>query len=406
MNQIANQIFVRKVNMVTVLETLRQLAPISRAELAGRTGLNRSTVSSIIQELLELGFVRETPLKKEPIGRPSRPLALNPAGGLAIGVELNVDYVTSILVDFDGGTRRKIREETSAEMSQPEILAAAIRQVTELVEFGRELGFPLLGIGIGLPGVVDLDQGRLVFAPNLGWRDLEIGKLFFDEFHVPISVENDANCGAMGEYRFGNARDISNFIFLSSGVGLGGGIMVNGELLHGSDGFAGEVGHTVIYADGNPCSCGRRGCWETYVGPRAVLKEVRSILSRNKESRLHKMLNGNPQALTFQQVVQAAEAGDKIALDAIQDVGVHLGVGIINLFNIFNPEQIILGGTLGLASAFLIPQIKPRIDESILSGRVKGLPVVSSSLGADACIMGAVALVLDQVIRDPLNSLR
>jgi glucokinase-like ROK family protein len=406
MNQIANQIFVRKVNTVTVLETLRSCAPLSRADLAEETGLNRSTVSSIIQELLDLHFVRETSLKGDHIGRPSMPLELNPEGGFAIGLEINVDYVSAMMADFSGATHRKLFQETNLQMSQHDILQTSIAMVTELVEFGRSLDIPLFGIGIGLPGVVDIYQGKLIFAPNLGWRDLDIGKIFSTQFNVPICVENEANCGALGELRYGIAREVTDFIYISAGVGLGGGIMINGELLRGNDGFASEIGHMVIYGDGNQCSCGRKGCWETYVGPRAVIRQVVFTLQNGTESQLHVMLNGNLESLTFKQVVQAAEAGDTVALKAIREVGTHLGVGIINLVNIFNPEQIILGGALSDASALLIPQIKPLMDESILSSRVTDLPIVPSSLGADACLKGAMALVFDQVIRDPLNWLQ
>ena len=406
MNQIANQIFVRKVNTVTVLETLRSHAPLSRADLAEETGLNRSTVSSIIQELLDLHFVRETSLKWDHIGRPSMPLELNPRGGFAIGLEINVDYVSAMMADFSGAPHRKLIQETNLQMSQHDILLIAIAMVTELVELGRSLDIPLFGIGIGLPGVVDIYQGKLIFAPNLGWRDLDIGKIFFNQFNVPICVENEANCGALGEFRFGIAREVTDLIYISAGVGLGGGIMINGELLRGSDGFASEIGHTVIYGEGNLCSCGRKGCWETYVGPRAVIRQVVATLQKGTESQLHEMLSGNLESLTFKQVVNAAENGDTVALKAIREVGTHLGVGIINLVNIFNPEQIILGGALSDASALLIPQIKPLMDESILSSRVTDLPIVPSSLGADACLKGAMALVFDQVIRDPLNWLQ
>jgi len=406
MNQIANQIFVRKVNTVTVLETLRSHAPLSRAELAQETGLNRSTVSSIIQELLDLHFVRETSLKGDHIGRPSMPLELNPRGGFAIALEINVDYVSAMMADFSGSPHRKLFQETNPGMSQHEILMKAIAMVTELSEFGRSLDIPLFGIGIGLPGVVDIYQGKLIFAPNLGWRDLDIGKIFFTQFNVPICVENEANCGALGEFRYGIAREVSDLIYLSAGVGLGGGIMINGELLRGNDGFASEIGHTVIYGDGNQCTCGRKGCWETYVGPRAVIRQVVSTLQNGTTSQLHEMVNGNLDSLTFKQVVEAAEKGDPVALKAIRDVGSHLGVGIINLVNIFNPEQIILGGALSDASALLIPQIKPLMDESILSSRVSDLPIVPSSLRSDACLKGALALVFDQVISDPLNWLQ
>ena len=403
MNQIANQLIVRKLNTATVLETLRNLAPISRAELSTNIGLNRSTISSIIQQLMDLHFVQETTLQEDRIGRPAMPLELNPHAGFAIGLEINVDYITAIMVDFSGNSHRKLHQTTNAEMNQHEVLMTAIQLTSELCEFGRDRGYPLFGIGIGLPGLVDPYLGKLVYAQNIGWRNLDIGKIFFTQFNVPILVENEANCCALGEFRYGTAKDISDFIYLSSSAGMGGGIMIKGELLRGNEGFAGEIGHIVINDEGNLCSCGRKGCWETYVAPQEVVKGVRQVLSMGADSQLNKIMGGDQSSLTFQQVIDAAQTGDAIALKAIQDLGSHLATGILNLVQLFNPEQIILGGAFGESSTLLIPQIKTYMDEYFRVWPARTVSIAPSILGLDACSIGAATLVIDQVVRDPLN---
>jgi len=403
MDKTANQIVVRKVNTATVLDTLRIFAPISRAELSKIIGLNRSTISSIIQQLMDLHFVKETEIKGDRIGRPAMPLQLNPHAGFAIGLEINSSYVAAIMIDFSGILHQKLHQEINRQMSQHEVLMIAIQMTSELCEYGRDQGFPLFGIGIGLPGLVDPVQGKLVFAPNIGWRNLEIGKIFFTQFNVPVLVENEANCGALGEYRFGTARDISDFIFLSTTAGLCGGIMINGELFRGSDGFAGEIGHTVIIDGGILCSCGRKGCWEMYTAPEEVVKEVRQVLTKGTESLLSEMVKEDLSSLTFQQIVNASQSGDAVALKAIQDLGAHLGTGILNLIQIFSPRQIILGGAFGVYSAYLIPQIKALMEELFRVRQTREVSIVPSSLGSDACLMGAASLVIDQVVRDPIN---
>jgi len=403
MKQTADQLTVRKINTVIVLETLRKLAPISRAKLAKATGLNRSTISSIIQSLADIKFVRETELQLDQIGRPGMLLTLNPEGGFTIGLEINVDYVSAILADFNGQLRRKLYRSVNTKMPQHEILMTAVRMATTLVELGQEQKLPFMGMGIGLPGVTDSKAGKLVFAPNLGWRNLDIGQLFFKEFNVPILVENEANCAALGEYRYGAAKDVRNLIYLSAGVGLGGGILIDGEIFHGSQGFAGEIGHMMIERDGFLCACGKRGCWETYVSPNVVIENVRKSLEQGVVSSLTPLLQRSQYALTFRQILDAAEQGDGLALAALTQLGQDLASGLGNLVNIFNPAMIVIGGALTQAGHLLIPAIQKQLSGQVLAAEHTLVQLLPSQLGVDACVHGAVALVLDAVMRDPTN---
>ncbi len=403
MTETADQLYVRKVNTVIVLDALRRMQPISRAGLSKKTGLNRSTISSIIQSLLDIHFVRETELVMDRVGRPAMPLTLDPNGGFAIGLEINVDYVSAILVDFNGQLRRKLYRSVNTNMPQHEILMTAIRMTTTLVELGREQELPFMGIGIGLPGVVDSHGGKLIFAPNLGWRDLDIGWLFFNEFNAPILVENEANCAALGEYRYGAARGVNSLIYLSAGIGLGGGILIDGEVFHGSQGFAGEIGHMQIQRDGIPCACGKRGCWEIYVSPRVLIENVRKSLQQGTASSLTPLLQRSEYALTFRQILEAAEHGDGLATEVLTQLGQDLAAGIGNLVNIFNPTTIVIGGTLTQAGTLLIPAIQKQLPNQVLAGEHALVQLVPSQLGVDACVHGAIALVLDAVMRDPTN---
>jgi glucokinase-like ROK family protein len=390
MIQTADQIYVRKVNTAIVLETLRKLAPLSRAEISNRTGLNRSTVSSIVQILLDNKLIRETELQEDRVGRPGMSLTLNPLGGFAVGLEINVDYVGGILVDFNGQVRHQLRVDCLPQENRDQILNKVIDLGRVMFEQASQLGVTVFGIGIGLPGVIDIHKGSLVFAPNLGWRDTPIQKIIYDQFNVPVFIENEASCAALGEYRYGVAQEVTDFIYLSGGVGLGGGIMLSGELFRGSLGYAGEIGHTVIYQDGNPCSCGRRGCWETYVGSDVILGKYK--ISINSETPIH---------LEFDDLVQAAGRNDPTVMSILRETAVHLGVGVVNLVNIFNPALIVLGGELSCIGEWVIPKISEMIIDQALTGNLEPLPVRASQLGSDACLKGAVSLVLDELIRNP-----
>jgi predicted NBD/HSP70 family sugar kinase len=221
-------------------------------------------------------------------------------------------------------------------------------------------------------------------------------------FNLPVYIENEANAGALGEYYFGAAREVNHFIYLSAGVGLGGGIMMDGKLFRGANGYASEIGHVTLDPQGELCGCGKRGCWETLVGPRAVVQRVQHVLSSGGPSTMASQNGGDLSLLTFEGIVEAAQSGDPVALTALQEVGRNLGIGIANLVNIFNPELIVFGGVLNLASSILLPILDAVVCDNALQLSCQGLRIAASAHGIDACVMGAIALVLDDILREPL----
>jgi len=398
----ADQGLIRKLNTAVILDVLRRYAPLSRAELAARTGLNRSTVSIIVNSLIEEGFAQETDLQSPKIGRPGMLLVLNPKGGFAVGVEIGVDFISVILTDFVANVLFQRRVHSDPGEDQILVLDHASELTQEAIAIGMEQGLRPLGIGVGVPGLVDTTQGKLIFAPNLRWTNVPLRLMWSQRFDMPIFVENEANAAALGEYYFGVARGVDSFIYLSAGIGLGGGIMIDGKLFRGSSGYAGEVGHMTVDPDGDLCGCGKRGCWETKVGPRAVLRGVRKILADGAPSHINNLANGDLDCVTFDIVVQAARSGDSVALKALQNVGEYLGIGVANLINIFNPQLIVLGGALSLANEFLLPVIENTVCDSALKPPCENIHFAASAHGADACVMGAVALVLDDILREPM----
>jgi predicted NBD/HSP70 family sugar kinase len=219
-------------------------------------------------------------------------------------------------------------------------------------------------------------------------------------FHLPLYVENEANLGALGEYYFGVGRDVDNFIYLSSGVGLGGGVIIDGKLFKGGHGFAGEIGHIQRNPQGEMCGCGRRGCWETQVGPRAVLQRVRRSIEAGPGDTLAKYVNGDLNALTFNQVVDCALQGDQLCRSALEEVGKYLGTGIADLANIFNPQMVVIGGAFSYGREIILPILENTISNETLPAVKEELRVVFSEHGTDACVLGAIAVVLDDILRE------
>jgi glucokinase-like ROK family protein len=331
-------------------------------------------------------------------------LELSPDGGCAVGVEIGVDFISAVLTDFVAKVLWRQRIPSDPQDEQGAIIERAQRIIQKALDTGKARGLKPLGIGVGVPGLVDTRKGNLVFAPNLHWHDVPLQQMWTQRFELAVFVENEANAAALGEYYFGIARDVQNFIYLSAGVGLGGGIVINGRLFRGSGGYAGEIGHMKVdlESNGELCGCGKRGCWETVVGPHAIVRRVKEAIENNGKSRIRALVDNDLSRIDVDIVVQAAQAGDSLALAALEEVGVQLGIGIGNLVNAFNPELVVLGGALSLASTFLLPVIEQTIQEHALAQPGEIIKVAPSAHGADACVMGTIALVLDDILREPM----
>lgn len=416
--KISDQAFVREQNTSVVMDYLRLYAPLSRAELAARSGLNRSTISVIINDLIDRGFVHETTRQDPTIGRPGLLLQFNPDGGFAIGVEIGVDFISVVVTNFIAEVLWRKCQTNLMGLPQIEMMQRAEDLITEAMAFGLSRGLRALGIGVGVPGLVDARQGKLVYAPNLQWTDLPIRLIWMSRYNLPVFVENEANCAALGEHFYGIAHDVQDLIYLKTGVGLGGGILMDGRLFRGSQGFGGEVGHTSLYSNGPQCGCGRVGCWETYVSPHAILSLVEQKLAAGAASLLHSLAAGDPSqpvdpcqdrsgahTLSLEMIVRAAEQNDPLAVETIHETAQHLGVGIANLINTFNPELIVLGGALAQFTPWLIPDIVHMLQEIVLPPLREGVRVEASVHGLDASVLGAIALVLNNIVREPLYSM-
>lgn len=383
---------------------LRIHAPISRARLAILTGLNRGTVSNIVNVLLEEGLVFENEQKDSGIGRPAILLGLRPDGGAVIGVEIGVDFIAVLLTDFVAETIWETRTLIDPSQSQTGIISQVEQLIDRALFLAHEQRLRPLGIGVGLPGLVNVQQGNLIVAPNLHWENVPLRLMWNQRFHLPIYIENEANLAALGEYYFGLARSVDNFIYLSAGIGLGGGIMMDGKLFRGGHGYAGEIGHIQRDPVGEQCGCGRIGCWETQVGPRAVLCRVKKELQRNSDPVLLDACSGDLDNLTFEIVVKFALEGNTLCRQAIEAVAVHLGMGIVDMVHVFDPELVLIGGAFIQAKDILQPIIEKTIFSNVLQPYADRLQIAFSDQGSNDCVLGAVAIVLDDILREMVIS--
>jgi glucokinase-like ROK family protein len=379
-----DQSLARKYNSATILDHLRLHAPVSRADLAVYTGLTRSTVSRIIDQLQAENLVHEIGARQEKVGRPGTLIELNPSGGAAVGVEIGVDFVSIILTNFVAQIQWREHISLPDESDVRAYLREAEKLIYAALQVGKSIGLQPLGIGVGVWGLVDIEKGEVRFAPNLKWRDVPLKKLWEGRFGLTVFVENDANAAAMGEYYMGATKNIDDFILVNTGIGLGGGIISAGKLFRGWNGYAGEIGHMTIEPDGEPCMCGKRGCWETLVGSRVAVQNYKNHTGRD---------------VTFDELVQLFRANDPTSVKIFTKMGFALGVGIGSLANIFYPRCIVLGGALNQVSDLLLPIARDTFARNSLFQPQQDIQIIPSELGTDGCVLGCVALVLDEVIR-------
>jgi glucokinase-like ROK family protein len=395
------QALVREINLSIVFNQLWTNAPLSRAQLAEVTGLNKTTVSSLVEELLGKGFIREAGLRSSRGGRPATLIELNPQAGCMLGVEIGVDFISAILTNFRAEVEWRHYESIELHQGYQAVVERARGIIRDAAHMAGRLGLALLGVGVGVPGLVDIDSGVVLFAPNLAWRDVPLRAMLTNSLSVPILVDNDANLSALGEYYFGAARGVATFIYITVGIGLGGGIFLDGQPYRGVGGYAGEFGHMSLKEDGLPCKCGSSGCWETVVSISAVVHRAQTAARARPGSRMMELAHHQPARVTLPVIVKSAEEGDETALEVLQQTGRHLGIGITNLVNAFNPDLIVLGGALSQAYPLLLPIAKQVMAERILAAPAKATPVVASSHGQEACIFGAVGYVLHEILTAP-----
>jgi glucokinase-like ROK family protein len=401
----ADQALVRELNLSLVLRYIHNEAPVSRAQIAHVTGLNKSTVSSLVEQLLNRKLIHETGTNSAGTGRPATLLEINPRAGGIIGAELGVDFIAIALTDFAGNILWRHVTSVDPTDAQETILSNTLKLTDLAIEVCETHNLDCLGLGLSVPGTVDLGRGVLVFAPNLQWRNVPLKKIFCEHTGLNVYVENDANAAAIAEHLFGVARKCDDFIFIVVGIGIGGGLFLNGNLYRGKDGFAGEIGHTPIVAEPYQilCHCGKRGCWETYANQNSIIQRILNRLDNNKDSIIPNLLEEQNAHLSILIIKQAADKGDRESLDSLTETGTALGLGFASLIDIFNPEKIILGGPLSIVGNYLLPALIEAAKSHSLQDTGPSAEILLSSFETDAILLGAISVVVDDILSNPIH---
>jgi len=398
-HQTGDQALVRQINLSLIMHALWTDSPISRARLSQKTNLNKTTVSDLINELNERGFVREIGMQTSGTGRPATLLTLNPVAGYIVSCEIAVGFVEVLVTDFAPQAIWQTKELITPGTTQSEIIDRVIALLHEAVKQGKLSAGNFLGMAVGIPGMVDHVSGNILFAPNLKWRNVPLLTLLEKEsFGAPIFVDNEANMAALGEHYFGAAQEYGEILYLSGNVGLGGGFLSNGKLRRGAGGMAAEYGHMTMDPHGELCNCGNYGCWETLVSQNSLYKKIINAVRAGETSVVTDKVQEQWEHLTVEMIVEAAQAGDEVSIRSLEEIGHSLGIGIASLLNALNPEIVVLGGILSIASEFLFPVVNDEIQKRALQWNRESVKVVCAAHGSDACVKGGIATVYQSIL--------
>lgn len=378
-------------NKRLILKTIYDEEPLSRADIARSTKLTRTTVSNVVSELMEEGLVQESGQAPSGGGKPPTLLQMIPDARNVIGVDLSGEELRGTVYDLRGEALHQLTMPLLAETGQ-DVLEDLYQLLEQLAD---KAAAPLLGIGIGTPGLVNAQEGIIHVAVHLNWEDVPLRQLLEERFQLPVYVVNDSQAAALAQHTFDNEAAVNDIAVVKVGRGISAGIILNGQLHHGGNNSgASEIGHVRVVEGGELCACGHFGCLETVAGNKAVLRWANMIAQTNPQATLPA-----DQPLTIEEVIQAYHAGDQTLKPVIEQVGRYLGISVVNLVTILNIPQIVLAGDIARFGEDLLPPLQQEITSRTLPAIAAKTKVRLSALGSDIVMQGAAALLLTNELR-------
>jgi predicted NBD/HSP70 family sugar kinase len=395
-NPTGNRDLIRAINRSHVLNSIKTHGPIGRADVARKTKLSPATVTAITADLIGENLVMEMSTGASSGGRPPILLAINPRGGFVLGIKLRDASAVCALTDLEATILAK--SSISLSGHDPEqVIADLAEMIAKMLREQKIKKSSLLGVGIGLGGIVDSEQGILHQSPIYGdrWREVPFREMLERKTKLPVYLENDVNTLTLTEKWFGSGQGLDNFLTVTVGQGIGLGIVLNGQFYRGQGGGAGEVGHTVIDPNGPACACGKRGCLEACIGDPALVRIANEAFARGEL----------PNAVeNIEALLALAYEGNPIARAIYVTAGQILGQTLANIINILNPQRIIIGGEGTRAGEFLFASMRTSVQQNTMPGLFKEDIVQVDPWGDDAWARGAAGFVLHKLFESPMRN--
>jgi len=394
---------VKEINTKNILDIIRRHGPISRIEIAEITGLTPATVTNITSELIDSNLIIEGESGDSSGGR--RPIMLRMRSDYyrVIGVYIGSRKIRIITSDLLANIKHKKEIKYEDEKVSVEYIKEILdKELVPIIKKYEVKNKKIVGIGVGIHGIVDNKRGVSIVAPNLGWENVNIAKLLYDSYGIPVFIDNNTRTMALGENWFGSGKNASSFFCLNIEYGVGGSFFINDKPVNGISFGAGEIGHTTVDINGKMCSCGNRGCLETVASVKALLKQAYEKYPENKTSKIyngkeiHSINDINPEDL-----YEAAKQGDELAIELVKKMGENIGIGIANIINILNPELVIINGEIISTGEILLTPIIETVKKRGFVNSVNSTGIVLSKLGNVAYLKGAVVLATQHIFDNP-----
>jgi predicted NBD/HSP70 family sugar kinase len=384
----------REVNRRIVLNLIREHQPISRAELARRMNVRRAALTAIVRDLIAAGDVYETGRAASVRGRRPTMLRVQTSGRHAVAVDVRPGKTSIALADFGGGVLDRRSFETPQHPA--ELARQLVAHVDEILAARKNTaGEPATchGIGIVVPGMVDRRSGQILYAPRLGWRDVQLRDAVREHVDAPVSVESAPIACALARLWLmtGEPRAVNNFAYVSVSDGVGVGIVVAGEVLRGEHHTAGELGHVSLDPNGPRCACGKRGCWEAFACNSATITRYVDEVAGPQRSGAERSPRDGPPAI--EEIIRRASIGERAAVAALTETGRQIGRGLAAVVSAYNPKRVYIGGEVTAAWDVLEPPLRAALAENTLTDAARATPVYPDSNPAEYRLLGAVALV-------------
>jgi len=391
---------VRRHNLSLVLRLLASQGPRSRAGVAAVSGLTRATVSSLVADLIDRGLVKEGGQESDQrVGRPATVLELDGSQLVTLGMEMDVGFTAVLANDLAGNcVYQRRRQISGASLAFDQLLPTLVKELRRAIEAVEAGGRRVVGLTVAVPGITDIENGVVTRAPNMGWQMAPLGERLQAALgpQLPITIDNEANLGALAEYRVGPHAGTNHLVYLMAVNGVGAGIIIDGDVFRGASGAGGEVGHTTVQPEGLQCACGSVGCWETTVSLRALLYDAVPDLASGilRDRRL------SPEAM-LAPVIARASAHNPIAIKGLKKFGRWLGIGLANIIDTFNPQVIVLAGFIPWVAPWVMDEATKALQANSLAESAELCRVELSTLGFSAAALGGAIHASERLFASP-----
>ncbi|MGA3033502.1 MAG: ROK family transcriptional regulator [Terracidiphilus sp.] len=377
----------------------------SRLELARQAELSPSSITSIVQRLIKKGLVVESEPSTSQLGRRPIPLRVRGDAAYLVGVDLGSFFLRIVITDINGEIIYRSQTRTEMNVGRERVLEKAFLCIRQAIREANIAPTLIKGIGIAHSGVIDSEAGVVLSYPRPGqmteWKNVPLREIFQKEFDLPCMLEDSVRTTTIAERTFGAGRDLSNFLYLEAGMGIGAGIFIDGKIYRGAGGRAGEFGHITVNESGPLCSCGNTGCLETVASCGAIIQNVKAAIEKGIDSKIRELAGGDLEKISIELIARAAEADDSLAYRVLQRSASYIGIGLANLVNLLNPKVVIFGGALFREIPQLIADpLRRIIKQRSLEKSAQEVQLVVSTLGGEASALGAARLIAEGIMED------